>query len=206
MALESKLGEAERVSSLSQKFKKLKFEISWHYSKYAAAIHIGIIVGLAAAVLKLATPNAQSKVIQDFDPYNDMTAEQAVKAVQNYDGAKDYLMRHLCYTNILEPGAPFKEVHAKGKGVCRDATTAAIALLRDNYPIYDVLKMRLYSASPTGSNHAVALVEDIRTHKYGSLGINKEDCIPPQFPKTSDVFDKINSNFENEFRDYELFK
>lgn len=156
------------------------------------------------------------------DPYKNMTAKQAVRNIDSWKGAENYIMRHMKYSfdssnyGFEDFDAPFDEIHKRGKDDCDGGATAGAALLSDN-PRYKVTHMtlngRIDSEGTAGQllgkigmsgNHAVTLVYDTKTKKYGSLGINSVDNIEPTLDSPESVFKRINRWFLLQFRDFEL--
>jgi hypothetical protein len=188
--------------------KKLQFDISWKFRHIRGPLSLMACLSCISAI-SLAPHSLHLMP----DPYKDMTPEQAIESVSTFEQAKNYNLRHLAYWEVNKPGANFEQVHKKRFGVCRDGTTAARALLSDD-PKYRVNSMALYSRYShsklnTGvltyllGNHEVALVLDRETGKYGSLGINRADCIKPTLDSPEQVFDKL--NFMKNFTSFQIY-
>ena len=135
------------------------------------------------------------------DPYKNMTAQEAVISVNGWNGAEDYLIRHMRYdlSKDFKPAtkqkrAPFGELHELGKGICGDGATVAATLL-SNDGSYLVYRMSLESRFKLFPNHEVAVVFDKRTGKYGVLGINAEDDLAPLQNSADSVFRILNARW-----------
>ena len=144
------------------------------------------------------------------DSYRNVPAEQAIKTVNNWEGAEDYILRHLRYSSdranygAEDFDAPFDEINARGRDDCDGGATAGAALLSDNAR-YTLSRMHLSGrGGAIGSflgtfglseGHDVTLVYDKETGKYGSLGINAFDNIKPTYNTPEDIFKRLNMSF-----------
>jgi len=151
---------------------------------------------------RIAPRCAEVQKIATEDIYRSMSPEEAIKYVDSYGKAKDYVLNHIQYADH-KGYQSFEETHRLRKGVCRDATQAVLSLLSDDTNRYDTFFMALNSQSTNDVGHAVALINDRKLCKFGSLGINECDCIEPTCESIQAVYDKINQSFSNQFsRDY----
>jgi len=197
-------------------------------SKLRTAVMVAWLALAGYACNTLVQGNVIRDIERDFgmipDPYKNMSLERVVKQVTTWEEAEQYIMAHLRYKydkdnfgqNHIE--ASFEEIHKRKVDDCDGGAVAAAALLSDN-PRYEVYRMRLVMkdsidhiddfieslgmTSPF-ANHAVSIVYDKDTMKFGALGINAADCIKPEFDSIGEVFNKINTAFLYNFGDYEL--
>ncbi len=158
------------------------------------------------------------------NPYKDMGLEEVVKKVTIWEEAEQYLMAHLKYKKDndnygpLQIEASFEEIHKRRIDDCDGGATAAAALLSDN-PRYALFRMILnmrpslnqaddvidYLGLPSPfRNHAVSIVHDKETMKFGALGIGALDCIKPEFDSINEVFKRLNANNLYMFGSYKL--
>ena len=133
------------------------------------------------------------------DIYQNMSPEDAIKYVDSYDKAKDYVLNHLTYKDHTSQQS-FEETHLLGSGVCRDASRAVLSLLSDDTNKYRVYLMLFEPDNTSNGGHVVALVYDEDKSLFGSLGINKIDCIEPT-SSVKEVYEKIanSPSFEGQF-------
>ena len=136
--------------------------------------------------------------VRAVDVYKNMSAEETIKSVDDWDKARDYVLNHLKYAEH-KGRQSFEETHSQGKGVCRDAAQASLTLLGDNTNRYSTFFLMLNPKNTNESGHAVALVKDKQTGGLGSLGINQEDCIEPTCTNIPQVYSRINAAFSNIF-------
>jgi len=123
------------------------------------------------------------------DIYQNMSPQDAIIYVDSYDKAKDYVLNHLTYTDHIGPQT-FEETHLLRGGVCRDASKAVLSLLSDDKNKYSVYLMLFRPNNTKDNGHVVALVYDEDKKLFGSLGINKVDCIEPT-SSAKEIYEKI---------------
>lgn len=128
--------------------------------------------------------------------YSKLSSEEVIKEVQTYEQASEYLkglQGEIPNTTGINE-APFSQIHNEQRGVCRDATTAAMALLSDNTNRYAVIPLsfqaRLFSKKDY-DGHDVAIVYDKLAGKFGSLGINHFEHIEPKYDNIDEVVNKL---------------
>lgn len=147
----------------------------------------------------LETPgNTTKQPAKPVDIYQSMSPQEAIAYVDTYDKARDYALNHLEYTDHKGIQS-FEETHNSGKGVCRDAAQAVLSLLSDNTNSYDAFWMYLSPKDTNASSHTIALVKDIKTGKFGSIGINDTDCNKTEYRSVKEVYDTVNQSFSNKF-------
>lgn len=141
------------------------------------------------------------------DPYKGVSAEELVNRIQTWSETRDYIMRHI--TPMLdidnygkeEYTASFPEINLRGREDCEGSAFVANSLLSNdlNYGLY------LMFMGGSSGGHAVALVQDKRTLKYGSLGINACDNIIPSYDYPNDVFNEISKSFYGGFNKFNIY-
>jgi hypothetical protein len=145
-----------------------------------------------------APSNTTKQPTKPVDIYQSMTPQEAITNVDTYDKAKDYVLTHIKYEDH-EGRRSFEETHSLGKGICLDGAQAAMSLLSDNTNNYFVSLMVLRAKTTNDPDHAVALVFDKEINRFGTAGINKRDCIKPQYRTISEAYNQVNKNFSNQF-------
>ncbi|MGV8161794.1 MAG: hypothetical protein ACP5N2_00500 [Candidatus Nanoarchaeia archaeon] len=147
--------------------------------------------------------------------YKDKTVEQLVKEVDTWKGAKKYILSHLSYKpderldGQIQRYAPLVQTHALGDEDCDGGASAGAALLSDDdkyacYAMTLISRDKMLGIPVSLDNHCISLVYDKETEKYGSLGINKVDCLPPKFDSPNGVFNAVNVAFGLMFEYYNL--
>ncbi len=183
---------------------------------------IGIVGASLYTLLSIGAPSEVGRYLTK-DSYGNMSSEQLVRKVDSWEGARDYIMQHLKYSfdetnyGFEDVDAPFDEINRRGKDDCDGGATAGATLL-SNDPRYKVSRMILLGRDSDGisgsllarlglrDSHAITIVYDSKTQKYGSLGINAVDNIKPVFDSPESVFRKLNRKFLWQFKDFELKK
>lgn len=139
------------------------------------------------------------------DSYKHKTSGEVKQEVDTWNEARDYLMGHFSYSSAnkgypLEYSGKIKELHEAAKANCSAGADLSCMLLNRS-PKYEARRVHLSlrkgipKIKPFLSDHAVALIYDKQTGKYGSLGINSVDCIPPTHEKPEEVLRKVNTSF-----------
>jgi hypothetical protein len=144
------------------------------------------------------------------DIYKNKSLEEVVREVKTWRQAGEYILTHLKYLDDEKVAynypdyMPFKTIHESGFEDCDGGAVAGAALLSDNNR-YQCFNM-VFSNDSTGIGHAVTLVYDEVTQKFGSLGINKGDIIEPQYSWCDEIAYRINKNAKAQFNMVSIFE
>ena len=122
------------------------------------------------------------------DPYAEKTLQSSVASVSNWKDAREYMIRHLRFEKTRN-NMP-ETVHETKKAICHGATLIARRLLENN-PNYKVTAVH-FGTEKGKFFHSIALVKDLKTGKYGSLGIHASDCIEPKYDSPKQVYSRVN--------------
>lgn len=163
-----------------KKARRLGKRVGWTAATAAA--------GVSAAYMSLARPDIELARSRSWleDPYKGKTFEQVTQDVKGWEGTRDYLIRHMRFGATSDDP---KRMHERGTAICFDAASLAKTLLEKD-PQYET-EVVTFSKGNDIPSHAITLVKDKKTGKYGSLGVYASDCIRPSYKSPESIYRRI---------------
>ncbi|MBW2991774.1 hypothetical protein KY345_00970 [Candidatus Woesearchaeota archaeon] len=186
-----------------------------------SVVALGVLAGLYI------WEHAPKSIRKVDDPFkNETNIEKIVQDTKTWDGAREYLDKHMRYIprdKIFRnrPGvSPFNIIHKIGGGVCSDYALAGYALLMDDERyecrfmdveldtknIINLIRIgfdRVIGTPYRNSGHRVCLVKDKETGKYGILG-QRSESIRPTLDSPDKAFKALNFKWYFKWKTYEL--